>query len=40
MVAQFTADPSVIADLDRTLNLADEVVRHKVLVVPEKKQKP
>ena len=34
VVAKFTADPSVIADLDRTLNLADEVVRHKVLVVP------
>ena len=39
VVAKFTADPSVTAELDRTLNLADEIIRHKVLVVPAKKQK-
>ena len=40
VVAKFTADPSAIVELDRTLNLADEVIRHKVLVVPVKKNKP
>jgi small subunit ribosomal protein S6 len=32
VVAEFTADPSVIAELERTLHLADEVVRFKVVV--------
>jgi small subunit ribosomal protein S6 len=39
-VVRFTADPTVTAELERTLNLADELIRHKVLVVPEKKDKP
>jgi small subunit ribosomal protein S6 len=30
-VVEFTADPASIAELDRTLQLADEVVRFKVL---------
>lgn len=32
VVVEFTADPSVIAELERTLHLADEVVRFKVVV--------
>lgn len=30
------AEPSVMAELDRTLTLADPVLRHKVVRVPEK----
>jgi small subunit ribosomal protein S6 len=30
-VVEFTADPAAIAELDRTLQLADEVVRFKVV---------
>jgi len=40
VVVRFTAEPTTAAELERTLNLADEIVRHKVLVVPEKKDKP
>jgi small subunit ribosomal protein S6 len=36
VVVRFHAEPSVQADLDRTLKLADEVTRHKVLLLPEK----
>jgi small subunit ribosomal protein S6 len=32
VVAQFTADPEAITELDRTLQLADEIVRFKVVV--------
>jgi small subunit ribosomal protein S6 len=32
LVAQFTADPAVITELERTLQLADEIVRFKVVV--------
>jgi small subunit ribosomal protein S6 len=32
VVAQFTADPGVITELERTLHLADEIVRFKVVV--------
>ena len=31
-VAEFTADPDVIAELERMLHLADEVLRFKVVV--------
>jgi small subunit ribosomal protein S6 len=37
VVVRFTAEPSAQAEIDRTLKLADEVIRHKVLVLPEKK---
>lgn len=30
-VVTFTADPETIAALDRTLSLADDVVRHKIV---------
>jgi small subunit ribosomal protein S6 len=32
VLVQFTADPAVIAELERTLHLADEVLRFKVVV--------
>jgi small subunit ribosomal protein S6 len=32
VVVEFTADPGVITELDRTLHLADEVLRFKVIV--------
>lgn len=32
VVARFTADPAVITQLERTLRLADEVIRAKVVV--------
>lgn len=35
IVAEFTADPSSIAELERVLRLADEVVRHKVIRLPD-----
>ena len=38
VVVRFHAEPTVQAELDRTLKLADEVIRHKVLLLPEKKQ--
>ena len=38
VVVRFHAEPVVQAELDRTLKLADEVIRHKVLLLPEKKQ--
>jgi small subunit ribosomal protein S6 len=39
VVVRFTAEPSAQAEIDRTLKLADEVIRHKVLVLPEKPEK-
>ncbi len=32
LVVTFKAEPGAIAELDRTLSLADEVLRHKVVV--------
>ena len=40
VVVRFTAEPTTAAELERPLNLADEIIRHKVMVVPEKKVKP
>ena len=34
VVVTFTADPTVQPELDRVLNLADEVIRHKVIALP------
>jgi small subunit ribosomal protein S6 len=36
VVVRFQAEPSVQAELDHTLKLADEVIRHKILLLPEK----
>jgi small subunit ribosomal protein S6 len=32
VVVEFTAEPTILTELDRTLHLADEVVRFKVIV--------
>ena len=34
VVVTFSAEPVAQAELERTLNLADEVLRHKVMVLP------
>jgi small subunit ribosomal protein S6 len=36
VVVTFTAEPAVQGELERALNLADEVMRHKVVLVPQK----
>src|SRR5207302_4654316 len=36
VVVRFQAEPSVQAELDHALKLADEVIRHKVLLLPDK----
>jgi small subunit ribosomal protein S6 len=36
VVAEFTSEPKASAELDRFLVLADEVMRHKIIRVPEK----
>jgi ribosomal protein S6 len=38
LVVRFTAEPSAQERLERTLHLADEIVRFKVLVLPEKRE--
>jgi small subunit ribosomal protein S6 len=35
VVAEFSAEPKAAADLDRFLVLADEVLRHKIMRVPD-----
>ena len=35
VVMEANAEPAVLSDLDRQLSLADEVIRHKVLRLPE-----
>jgi len=34
-VVEFTSGTQTVADLDRMLGLADEVVRHKIVRLPE-----
>jgi len=36
VVVQFKAEPETQQELDRTLKIADEVIRHKVLLLPDK----
>ena len=36
VVAQAKSDPAAMSELHRVLSLADEVIRHKVLRIPEK----
>ena len=36
LLVDFEADPGAITELDRMLGLADEVIRHKVIRLPEK----
>ncbi len=40
VVIKFTAEPQTQPELERVLNLADEIVRFKVLLLPTKKMKP
>ena len=35
VVVQATSEPAVVAELDRMLHLADEVIRHKVIHLPD-----
>jgi small subunit ribosomal protein S6 len=35
VVVRFAAEPEIQQELDRALNLADEVIRHKVMVLPQ-----
>jgi small subunit ribosomal protein S6 len=37
VVVSLRAEPSVQAELERTLNIADEVIRHKVMLLPEQR---
>src|SRR5438876_6970446 len=37
LVVTFTADPADVAELERVLTLADEVVRYKTMLLPEKR---
>ena len=39
VVVNFTAEPTVQKELERILNLADEIVRYKVMLLPVKKEK-
>ena len=39
LVANFEAEPSALTELDRVLSLADEVIRFKVVVLPEAAKK-
>jgi len=36
VIAAFTGEPTTVAVLDRFLGLADEVLRHKIIRLPEK----
>jgi small subunit ribosomal protein S6 len=38
VVVTFSAEPSAQIELERALNLADEVLRHKVTVLPRKRE--
>ena len=38
VVVRLTAEPATAAELERPLNLADEIVRHKVMVMPERRE--
>ncbi|HSS09592.1 MAG TPA: 30S ribosomal protein S6 [Acidimicrobiales bacterium] len=37
VLIETTAEPATMADLDRMLHLADEVVRHKIIRLPDKR---
>ena len=36
LLLEIAADPAIVAELDRMLGLADDVIRHKVIRLPEK----
>ena len=35
VVVRFTAEPAALEELDRALKFADEVIRHKILLLPQ-----
>ena len=35
VIVSFTGEPSTVAELDRTLRIADEVLRHKIIRIPD-----
>ena len=35
VIVSFTGEPVTVAELDRTLRLADEVLRHKIIRIPD-----
>ena len=37
VVVEFTAEPETVAALDRMLGLADEIIRHKIVRLPDHK---
>jgi small subunit ribosomal protein S6 len=39
VVVTFSAEPAAQVELGRTLNLADEILRYKVIVLPTKREK-
>jgi small subunit ribosomal protein S6 len=39
VVVRFTAEPEAQVELERVLNLADEVIRFKVLLLPQKRER-
>jgi small subunit ribosomal protein S6 len=39
VVVRFNAEPATQPELDRTLKIADEVIRHKVMLQPDKAPK-
>ena len=36
MIIELTAEPPAVGDMERVLVLADEVIRHKVIRLPDK----
>jgi len=36
VIASFTGGPETVAELHRTLGIADEVLRHKIIRIPDK----
>jgi small subunit ribosomal protein S6 len=39
VIVEFTAEPEAQAELERVLNLADEVIRFKVVLLPRKRER-
>ena len=37
VVVEFTGEPATVAELDRILGLADEVIRYKIVRLPDKR---
>src|SRR5579862_7051028 len=35
VIIEFTSEPNTVAELDRMLGLADEVIRHKIVRLPD-----